>query len=163
MFDFLPDLHRDAICEILNSEWGIPAPDKIIAPDGEPYLYRWHVIPKNDLVNIYLHLQVSSDSDRGCHDHPWDNTSVILAGGYEEETYSRCGPVWVKAAVIKRNPGDVIRRSAEEPHRLALSEPYSLSLFVTGPVRRDWGFWIGGQWQRADRIVEVIDGISRRK
>jgi hypothetical protein len=59
-------------------------PDLVIAPDGKPYLYRWHVFPQNAAAGVYFHIQVQSDPERPLHDHPWDNTSVILSGGYDE-------------------------------------------------------------------------------
>ena len=39
-------------------------PDMTIAPDGIPYLYRWHVIPRNKTANVYFHIQVADDPER---------------------------------------------------------------------------------------------------
>lgn len=129
-------------------------PDLVIAPAGHgEYLFRWYVAPHNEDANVYFHIQTASDPERPLHDHPWDCTSFILAGGYEEiidtepeltdkfsgrdfnptPSISRCA----------RKVGDVIHRPATWAHRLILPSdvPYSMSLFSTGPKVRDWGFW----------------------
>lgn len=142
----------------------IRPPDLTISPDGTPYLYRWHIIPRNQETNVYLHLQVTSDPERPLHDHPWDNQSVILAGGYKEIV--QWEPPWQHPHEFQRWTGDVISRKAEEAHRLILPTaiPYTLTLFTTGPVRRDWGFWINNHKGRADWyshkdcIIETKDG-----
>lgn len=133
-------------------------PDVVIAPDGEPYLYRWHVIPRNDFGNVYLHVQVASDPERPLHDHPWDNQSVILSGGYDEIVWSRPphGSTWLRHT----QKGDVIQRRAHEAHRLILprSIPYTMTLFTTGPVLGKWGFWCDGGWKPWDEVTEERDG-----
>lgn len=117
-------------------------PDVIIAPDGQPYLYRWHVIPRNADANVYFHVQVASDPERPLHDHPWDNVSVILAGGYDE--LLQAAPPFGHTIKVRRQKGDTIFRKADAAHRLILPEgtPYTMTLFTTGPTKRDWGFWI---------------------
>lgn len=121
-------------------------PDLIIAPAGHgEYLFRWYVVPRNKEANVYFHVQTQSDPERPLHDHPWDSTSAILAGGYDEIV---CEEPWICNSPIhyqrkKRKPGDVIFRPASWAHRLILpvGVPYSMSLFSTGPKVRDWGFW----------------------
>jgi hypothetical protein len=128
-------------------------PDMTISPGGKPYIYRWFVIPRRVVgANVYLHLQVADDTDRALHDHPWDNQSVILAGGYRE-TFQHVAHdrlLW-EPAVRELRPGDVVHRRAEEAHRLELLPGirYSISLFTTGPVIRDWGFWEKDGWRKA--------------
>src|SRR5690554_5853755 len=50
-FDALRVLHR-----YLNGP--IREPDLTIAPDGNPYLHRWYIVPRNTTGNLYLHMQV---------------------------------------------------------------------------------------------------------
>ena len=141
-----------------NDDWAPRQPDLIIAPDGEPYLYRWHVIPRNDFGNVYFHIQVADDPERPLHDHPWDNTSVILAGGYDEQLRAAPGH-----DIRKVREGDVIHRKAEEPHRLLLASPlgYTMTLFSTGPKRRRWGFWFPDGWRDQAEVIENLpDGRS---
>ena len=145
---------------------GVRPPDLTIAPDGAPYLVRWHVVPRNPEANIYLHLQVASDPERPLHDHPWDNTSVILSGGYHERM-RQAEPVSYadaeRAALFTWRKGDGIYRKAAWPHRLFLPRElkYTLTLFSTGPKIRDWGFWTTKGWVSHSELIENLpDGQS---
>lgn len=133
-------------------------PDVVIAPEGAPYIYRWHIVPRNAEANVYFHIQTISDPDRPLHDHPWDNTSVILAGGYDEVL--RISPN--KTTTLRRVPGQVVFRPAEMAHRLILPEgvPYSMSLFTTGKHRRDWGFHTKQGWISHTKAIADIGGKS---
>lgn len=129
-------------------------PDETIQTAGRDYLHRWYITPKDAHGLTYFHIQVADDDDRGLHDHPWDNMSVILAGGYEETLNKVPGIFGPQASsedfseTFIREPGDVIFRQAHWAHRLALPAgvPYTMTLFSTGPRNREWGFWINGRW-----------------
>ena len=158
MFDWtmLRDEHRTLAEDILD---GLRQPDLTIAPDGTPYLYRWHVIPRNQRANVYFHIQVADDPERPLHDHPWDNTSVILAGGYDEFYHDNLQIVHTR----KVREGDVVHRKAEEAHRLLLASSlgYTMTLFSTGPKRRRWGFWFPDGWHDQAEVIENLpDGRS---
>lgn len=117
--------------------------DVAIRPDGEDYIFRWHILPRRSVgAGVYLHLQVASDPERPLHDHPYDNQSVILAGGYREVFVKDPARHWYQTERVVRE-GDVVQRKAEEAHRLFLlpGEDYTISLFSMGPVVREWGFW----------------------
>lgn len=110
-------------------------PDFII---GENYLRRWWIIPRNFSCNVYLHEINRSDDDRAMHDHPWDNRTVILQGGYIEHT-----PV----GSVTRKAGDIIDRPADSVHRLEMIPGVrTITLFTTGPVVREWGFACPNGW-----------------
>jgi len=116
-------------------------PDYVIGPVDNPYLRRWWIIPRNEGCNVYLHEILRSDDDRAGHDHPWLNTSYILAGGYTEVTYYREQP-WLEAYRYERKAGDSVTREAGDTHRLIVPDGgCCISLFVTGPKVREWGFW----------------------
>lgn len=137
-------------------------PDLTIrSDDGSPYLHRWHVIPHHaGAANVYFHVQVASDPERPLHDHPWDNQSVILAGGYQEVLQE--GPHLVPT-LEQRVVGQTVWRKAEVSHRLVLpaTVPYTMTLFSTGPVRRDWGFWINGTWYSHNACLDhSVEGKS---
>jgi hypothetical protein len=135
-------------------------PDLIIAPDGNPYLYRWHLVRSKEAC-VYFHMQVADDPERPLHDHPWDNMSVILAGGYREVIQPE--PPRGKTYSLVRRPGDTIFRRAEEAHRLFLPEgtPYTLTQFCTGPKLREWGFWYDNKWVPYTDVTKVLpDGRS---
>lgn len=138
-------------------------PDLVIAPDGNPYLYRWHLTPRNSQANVYFHIQIADDPERPLHDHPWDNFSVVLSGGYDE--------IWNPSPerenvndefVRKFRKGDTVSRRANEAHRLLLPPgvEYSMTLFSTGPKVRDWGFWYPGGWKDYRDVTRMIDGMS---
>lgn len=105
------------------------------------YLRRWYLIPRNRLLNIYLHQFLRDDDDRALHDHPWDSVSLLVRGSYVEYTPDPENPerhrYWPYSA------GDMVFRRAEYRHRLELMHPEApcWTIFITGPKRRDWGFW----------------------
>lgn len=154
-------------------------PDFCIMPDGTPYIYRWYLVPRNEMGNVYFHVQVASDPERPLHDHPWANTSIILAGGYDEilpgpmlgQTFGKINetPRVTNGVttMLSRRAGDVIHRSAEQAHRVVLraEDRYSISLFTTGPKTREWGFWVTGQgghplWVDHRHVIEDREGRS---
>ncbi len=138
--------------------------DLILAPDGVPYLYRWHVVPRNDRGNVYFHIQVRSDPERPLHDHPWDNTSVILSGGYDEDWFTPGFEGMCVSPMIHRR-GAVTRRSAEMAHRLHLpiGIPYTMTLFTTGPKIREWGFWYPHGWVSNKEVCITEGNVSTHK
>lgn len=111
--------------------------DEIIGGRDNPYLLRWYLTPHNPDGNTYLHHFLRSDDDRALHDHPWDNTSIVLCGEYIEHTIAAGG---IHNRVL-RKAGDVFHRRAEDAHRIELvnGDP-AWTLFLTGPKRREWGF-----------------------
>jgi hypothetical protein len=150
-------------------------PDLVIAPDGIPYIYRWHLSGNHKLMKPlgqnFFHVQVKDDPERPLHDHPWDNTSVILSGGYDE-TWNPTPWLFDGEADIERHAtvrelrkGRMLFRTAGEAHRLKLPKefPYTMTLFSVGPTVRDWGFWTKDGWVSADNMTEVRNGISVQK
>ena len=117
-------------------------PHQIIG-EGSPYMLRWYVIPRNPVLNIYVHKFLRSDDDRALHDHPWWFVSMILRGRYAEISEQ---PLKVRRA------GSIAYRPAEYRHRVELlCAPSALkgrgplmpawTLIVTGRRVRTWGFW----------------------
>lgn len=121
-------------------------PDLVI---GDNYLWRWHLIPRNPLFNVYLHKIMHSDDDRALHDHPYPNVSIVLRGGYLEITPTGC--VW-------RLAGSVVFRRASALHRLELwPGKTAWSLFITGPRIRTWGFACPQGWRPWFEFVNPHD------
>ncbi len=110
-------------------------PDFVIGTD---YLRRWWIIPRNEGCNVYLHEFRHSDDDRALHDHPWSNTSFLLKGEYLEHTTD---------GTFHRRAGDIVTREATALHRIELiNDAPAVSLFITGPKVRDWGFACPQGW-----------------
>ena len=151
----------------------------------EGYLNRYWLRPYNRTgIAARIHQFVSSDVSRDLHNHPWPYVSVILRGGYWEETLcddaSRRLPgsdlVMHGKQLHQRKwygPGSVLVRGADHFHRVLLDldegglEQPCWTLFLTGPKRDDatddsscWGFMVDGAFVPAnaylgDRYVQT--------
>lgn len=123
-----------------------------IGGEADPYLKRWFIIPRNKVFCIYLHQMLRDDDDRALHDHPGDNLSIVLKGGYDEHLFlgwPEEGRPLPQTISVQRRPGQIINRTASLPHRLTLPEgaTSSWSLFFVWRKRREWGFWCPqGRW-----------------
>lgn len=130
-------------------------PDVVIGGAEHPYLLRWWIIPRNRFFNVYLHEFRRADDDRALHDHPWFTLSLLLRGCYVEHTI-RAGGIHRRR---RRSAGAIVLRSPWHAHRIELvrrwlpvveqdglahhrfaGELPCWTLFVTGPVLREWGF-----------------------
>jgi mannose-6-phosphate isomerase-like protein (cupin superfamily) len=108
------------------------APDFIIGAPARPYMLRWHLVPRNDVFNIYYHRILRDDDDRALHDHPWPSFSIMITGRMVEVTPD--GERLIRA-------GDCVYRGPEFAHRLQLVGGVPAeTLFITGPKVREWGF-----------------------
>lgn len=119
---------------------------------GDVYLTRWVLLGKRfgPGGKLFLHRFHRSDSDAALHDHPWNFWSIILWGGYHEETPAGLKWHW---------PFSFLRRPAEWRHRvvLARSWPKPWTLVWTGPRSRKWGFWCPRGWKPWDEVVARED------
>lgn len=140
------DTMRRRALEIMDQR----PPDQIISQD---YLERWYLHRDKATANAYLHRFQGSDDDRALHDHPWDSESLILFGGYIEHTQAPNG-----ITAIHRGPGDHCLRTATTAHRIEIagSTP-CVSLFITGPKIREWGFHCRNGWVHWSRFVDITD------
>lgn len=161
--------------------------DFVIAPHGEAVMSRWYLIPRNRWFNLYVHRLDRADP-QSLHDHPWWNISILLKGRrweyvpdsppsrYEAQANAHPSsiesPAWLRKfralryqmfRKILRRPGSIVFRHAVDAHRLETIGGPSYSLFVTGPVVREWGFWLPTGWVLFKDYVEVVDGVSRQK
>lgn len=135
-------------------------PDFIIGDPANPYLCRWFAIPRNPLFNIYVHQILRSDDDRALHDHPWFSLSVMVGGGYIEVMPARPdqprhldftpdGLRWQP-----REAGEVVFRSPWARHRLEmLGFQPAITVFITGPRLRSWGFHCRNGWVHWKRFT----------
>lgn len=131
------------------------APDFIIGGAEDPYMLRWWIIPRNKIFNIYLHKFLRSDDDRALHDHPWCNVSILLRGRYVEHTIAAGG---VGKACVRRAGGWPRLRSPWTAHRVEVFPGTTCwSLFITGPVLREWGFHCVRGWVPWKQFVDTRD------
>lgn len=134
-------------------------PDQVIGGEDRPYLQRWYITrwsnwergtePRNwieavtrHLPNIYVHRFLRSDDDRALHDHPWWNASILLLGRYREHTIAAGGVHHVTTRIA----GECNLRPARSAHRIEIDAP-CLTLFITGPKVREWGFHCPQGWR----------------
>lgn len=120
-----------------------------ISHEGDLYLRRYFLRGFETDSQWFLHYIPRPDKDRTPHDHPWDFTSWVLAGGYTEhvacdwckdpeiEPCDNC-PGWWPQKRLWLSRQSV---SAEFTHRIDSVKPGTWTLVHTGPKRRSWGFW----------------------
>lgn len=122
--------------------------------DGRTYLNRWGVRVR--WFSVYLHRMDAPDPGNDLHDHPWTMLAVPLWGGYFEWREN------VRDAVESVRTGGFKVLEERRPFRPRLTQPgeahrivelrrkTSWSLVVTGPRRRDWGFYTPDGYIDAD-------------
>ena len=129
-----------------------PAHQTITRPGlNENYITRWFIgrkmavpihVDAEDVIesfveNIYLHEYGRPDTE-DFHTHPWDNASLVVRGWYDEEL--------MDGTVHRREPGDIVLRRADMPHRIIDLEPGTVTLFATLKKGQEWGFMVDGQF-----------------
>ena len=111
---------------------------------SEDYMIRWHLTPEREgRRNYFLHKMNGPDLGRDMHDHPWDFTTFILWGGYNESIRLANGaPTWTQVPWLSRRT-----RKAEYTHAIKrLHKRPTWTLVITGPRRREWGFYTKDGW-----------------
>lgn len=116
----------------------------IITPgSADLYLRRLYIL--RAWCGAMLHWIHRPDSDRWLHDHPWCFFSIVLRGGYVEET----------PRGVRRVRWFNCNRSTDL-HRILSVEPGTITLVFTGPKVRSWGFqtdlgWVGWREYLAEK------------
>jgi hypothetical protein len=113
----------------------------------EKYLERYYLF-RSKWFAIFIHRFWSSDLEP-LHDHPWDNFSWVIKGGYWENLPD--------GQRLWRGPGFKKFRTAEEFHRLDIPEDErgrpmigeTWTIFARLRRRRKWGFWYPDGWKPA--------------
>jgi hypothetical protein len=128
-------------------------PDFMVGDPNDPYMLRWWWIPRNRYFNIYIHKFLKDDDDRAKHDHPWWSYSLMCEGWLVE--YHGPGDDWNMV-----ESGDWVYRAAEYQHRLVVpnQETIPLTVFITGPVKRHWGFYCPQGWRHWRDFVGAEKG-----
>lgn len=101
-------------------------------PTRGDYLEKWRLDEKDDGSATLIHRILRSDGDQELHDHPWDNRTIVLSGGYWDVTPE--GRRWLGA-------GSILHRRAGDFHRVELADGIiPVTMFSHGPRIQDWGF-----------------------
>lgn len=131
-------------------------PDFYVGGKENPYLRRWWLTSRvPEKSKVYLHHFLRDDEDRALHDHPSKSISLILWRGYIEHL-----PNGIKK---RRYPGQLIFRTAEQPHRIELfkdknGKPKTAwTVFYFGPKIREWGFHCPKGWVPWYDFVDAND------
>ena len=105
-----------------------------------PYLIRTGI--SFGLFSIRIHNWISSDDDRHFHDHPWSFITLVLRGGYTDVSPS---------GEHRMTPGKVAYRHALHQHTVQVDKGGCLTIIITGPQWRKWGFWVGKKFKKANK------------
>jgi len=125
--------------------------------DNEPYLERYYIFLKDRKhfpFNVFLHKFLKGDPD-DVHDHPWPYATLILAGGYYEWIPQFTEDGRLNCEIRKwRGPGHFRICSPNSYHRIELKKGVTAwTLFMPGPQRREWGFWVNNEWIHNDNYL----------
>ena len=134
-------------------------PDFIVGGEQNPYMLRWWLIPRNRILNIYIHMFLKSDDDRALHDHPWASLSLLCRGTLKEVTKTpELGEDQFLVDTIKA--GDWSYRPAAYAHRIIVQpqKETPITVFITGPRFREWGFYCPKGWKHWKDFVGINKG-----
>lgn len=106
-----------------------------------PYIRRW-TFGFTWLFSLRIHHWLSSDDPRHFHDHPWTYFSWIILGSYIDR--SPLGDLRRERWSIKKFP-------AEHKHTVVVPEGGCWTIMITGPEKRQWGFWVNGKFKKRNR------------
>lgn len=90
-----------------------------------------------------LHHWLAPDDARAFHDHPWGFVTFVLRGSYTD----------VSPGVVDHLNAFAVRvRHAQHQHTVH-PDPVkgAWTLVITGPIVRDWGFWVQGRFRKANK------------
>lgn len=116
-------------------DWNVP-----VGLDECPYARRWAL--DFGAFSIRAHRWFASDDRRAFHDHAWWFLTIVVWGGYTDVS---------PAGRDRLRIGSVRFRPATHRHTVEVDEGGAVTLLITGPVVRRWGFWVDGKLHRRDR------------
>lgn len=116
---------------------------EIVSKQGVVYFRRYRLL-QTPWFAVYVHQICRSDEDKDPHDHPWNFTSVILEGAYQEDSWYP--PNFDKMQIKNYYSGDVIEHKAEDAHKLRLISSEVWTLVFTSGRERVWGYQTDKGW-----------------
>ncbi len=150
--------HQQAV-ESIRRGWF----EEIMDREGKDlYMLRmWLVQPRRDETgrwdsaeSVLLHWFLRPDNDAAMHDHPWDFTTTVLSGAYQEALPAPHWQAAIGGPVFGMNlgfasSGQTLHHKAEDLHAIERLDGDVWTLVRTGPRVRSWGFhppgkdWVG--------------------
>jgi hypothetical protein len=124
----------------------------LIRPDEQtPYLNRWVLWDRTAKGGrrCFLHCFLRSDNYL-LHDHSFDFWSLVLWGGYYEDTFPAAGAPASRFDTVRgyRYPLSVASHPASFAHRVILPHgKKAWTLVWAGPKIRQWGFFCPQGWK----------------
>lgn len=106
-----------------------------------PYAYRY--VFNFGFFAIRIHNWVRSDDKRYFHDHPWWFWTIVLRGSYVDVTKDKRDQL--KAGSIRYRPSN-------HAHYVEVPKGGALTVLLTGPQVKKWGFWVNGKHYRPLRF-----------
>lgn len=158
----LPEFIRKAMLRRADDICLSRAPDVVLEHGGKAFLARWWLLPRNRFMNVYLHRFTDSDPGRDLHDHPWASLSLLLRGELHERLVGSRRPHENIHCMVPVTQGCVRFRRATFAHRLDVPPVFGrapLSIFITGPWLRSWGFHTSDGWVHWKEYCER-DGVK---
>ncbi len=137
--------------ELDKGSWGLWRWYDIVI-NGELYLSRLTLF-KTPWFSVKLHWIHKADPDRDLHDHPWSFRSLVLRGWYKE---LECKKPDLRGKLIEGNSPISANRytpvrerlvrwfnykDTRGAHRITEVSPKLLTLVLTGPKTKSWGFY----------------------
>lgn len=134
-----------------------PIPDLIIGGDVDPYLLRWYWMPRNKLFNVYIHRFLKDDQDEALHDHPWPSYSIMCEGHILENFIGKHRNGEPYSAYRDFTLGMTVYRPAKFAHKIIVipGRKLPLTIFITGPRIREWGFHCPKGWVHWKKFLGV--------
>jgi hypothetical protein len=134
-------------------------PDFVIGDPEQPYMLCWWWLPRNRFFNVYIHKMLKDDDDRALHDHPWPSLSHMVDGTIIEHYLVQVAGVGAYTETRTLSKGDWIWRPTSFAHRLAVpsQDDLPMTIFITGPRIRKWGFHCPKGWRHWMDFVSSED------
>lgn len=106
-----------------------------------PYFTR--LVADCGAFSVRLHYWRNDDDDRANHDHPCWFWTLVLWGGYDD--------LQPGGSIDRLHIGSIRFRPATHQHRVRLRWRPTITLLITGPHDRKWGFWVNGKLMKRDK------------
>lgn len=104
------------------------------------YLKRW--ILETPWFSLRLHKWRGSDDPRAFHDHAWDFATIVLKGSYLDVN---------PEGIDRLTAGSFRFRRAKHRHTVKILQNPTWTFVVTGPVKREFGFWVKGKFRHRNK------------